>query len=214
MKITDACVYPYPAGDSSVSRLALEARAYGYDSIVAIDTPAAEISGVTVLSGIHLANATAKDVQDRARKAGGSGAVISVQVGDNAFNRAVVGTKAICILRGIHEADRYAFDHVTAKIAADNMTAIDLDLSVLIAGRGRLRQKAIHRFRDLVVLQHRFEFPFTISSSARSVLGLRTVREVSGLCSVIGMDISDIELALAGVSRITGPDAVAVKVIS
>jgi ribonuclease P/MRP protein subunit RPP1 len=213
MKITDACVYPYPAGDSSVSRLALEARAYGYDSIVAIDTPAAEISGVTVLSGIHLANATAKDVQDRARKAGGSGAVISVQVGDNAFNRAVVGTKAICILRGIHEADRYAFDHVTAKIAADNMTAIDLDLSVLIAGRGRLRQKAIHRFRDLVVLQHRFEFPFTISSSARSVLGLRTVREVAGLCSVIGLDVSDTAQALTGIDRIMRPENAAVKVI-
>jgi ribonuclease P/MRP protein subunit RPP1 len=66
----------------------------------------------------------------------------------------------------------------------------------------------------LVVLQHRFEFPLTISSSARSVLDLRTVREVTGLCSLIGMDISDTELALAGVSSITRPDAVTVKVIS
>jgi ribonuclease P/MRP protein subunit RPP1 len=213
MKITDACVYPYPAGDSSVSRLALEARAYGYDSIVAIDTPATEIYGVTVLSGIHLTNTAVKDVQERARKAGGSGAVISVQAGDNGFNRAVAGTKAISILRGIHEADRYAFDHVTAKIAADNMTAIDLDLSVLIAGRGHLRQKAIHRYRDLVVLQHRFEFPLTISSSARSVLGLRTVRELAGLCSVIGMDVSDTALALAGVDRIMRPDDAAVRTI-
>ena len=62
MKITDACVYPYPAGDSSIRRLALEARAYGYDSIVAMDTPAGEIHGVTVLSGMYLAGATAKDV--------------------------------------------------------------------------------------------------------------------------------------------------------
>ena len=41
MKITDACVYPYPVGDSSVRRFALEARSFGYDSIVAADTPAA-----------------------------------------------------------------------------------------------------------------------------------------------------------------------------
>ena len=213
MKITDACVYPYPAGDSSVSRLALEAREYGYDSIVAIDTPAMEIYGVTILSGIHLANAGVKDIQERARKACGSGSVISVQAGDNGFNRAVAGTKAISILRGIHEADRYAFDHVTAKIAADNMTAVDLDLSVLIACRGHLRQKALHRYRDLVVLQHRFEFPLTISSSARSVLGLRTVREVAGLCSVIGLDVSDTAQALTGIDRIMRPENAAVKVI-
>jgi ribonuclease P/MRP protein subunit RPP1 len=213
MKITDACVYPYPAGDSTINRLAFEAREYGYDSIVALDTPAAEIYGVTVLAGMYLAGSTLKEVHERARKASVSGVVVSVQAGDNGFNRTVAGTKSVSLLRGIHKADRHAFDHVTAKIAADNMTAIDLDLSVLVAGRGPLRQKAIRRYRDIVILQHRFEFPITISSSARSVLGLRPVREVAGLCSVIGMDLSDTELALAGISRIMRQADAAVKVI-
>ena len=213
MKITDACVYPYPAGDSTISRFACEAREYGYDSIVALDFPAAEIHGVTVLTGVHFSGITAKDVQEWSRKAGSPGVVVSVQAGDNGFNRAVAGMRSVRLHRGIHEVDRHAFDHVTAKIAADTMTAIDLDLSVLIAGRGHLRQKAIHRYRDIVVLQHRFEFPLTISSSARSVLGLRTVREVVGLCSAIGMDLPDTELALAGISRIMHQNDAAVKVI-
>ena len=38
MKITDAAVFPYPCGDTSVRRLALEARSLGFDSLVAADT--------------------------------------------------------------------------------------------------------------------------------------------------------------------------------
>ena len=89
---------------------------------------------------------------------------------------------------------------MAAKIAADNTTALDVDLSLLIFGRGHLRQKAIHRYLDLMILYRRFEFPLTISSSAQSVLGLRAVREVTGLCSLFGMDETDVQAALAGVA--------------
>ena len=214
MKITDACVYPYPAGDSSVRRLALEARSCGYDSIVASDTPASEICGITVIPGIFVTGIPAKDVQNRVKKSRSTGAVVSVQMGDNGFNRAVAGTTGVHILRGIGAADKRAFDHVAARIAADNITAIDIDLSPLISGRGHLRQKAIHRYLDLMVLHRRFEFPLTISSSARSVLGLRAVREVTGLCSLFGMDETDVCAALAGVGRVTEPRESMVKVIS
>jgi ribonuclease P/MRP protein subunit RPP1 len=213
MKITDACVYPFPAGDSSVSRLALEARSCGYDSIVAVDTPAAETCGIVVITGIFLSGIPAKDVQNRAKKSRGTGAVVSVQMGDNGFNRAVAGTTGVHILRGIGAADKRAFDHVAARIAADNTTALDIDLSPLIFGRGHLRQKTIHRYLDLMVLHRRFEFPLTLSSSARSVLGLRAVREVAGLCSLFGMDETDVEAALAGVGRVTDNGEAAVKVI-
>ncbi|MFA5331360.1 MAG: RNase P subunit p30 family protein [Methanoregula sp.] len=213
MKITDACVYPYPAGDSSVSRLAFEARFLGYDSVVAIDTPATELCGVSIIPGIVLAGIPAKDVQNRAKRCRGSGTVVSVGIGDNGFNRAVLGTRGVHILRGIHAADKQAFDHVAAKIAADNVTALDIDLSVLITGRGHVRQKAIHRYLDLMVLHRRFEFPLTISSSARSMLGMRAVREVTGLCSLFGMDESDVEEALTGVGRVLTPAEPDVRVV-
>ena len=102
-------------------------------------------------------------------------------MGDNGFNRAIAGNNRVDILRGIHAADKRSFDHVAAKIAAatDN-TALDIDLAVLIFGRGRLRQKAIHRYFDLMIRDRRFEFPLTISSSARSVLGMRAVRDLPG----------------------------------
>jgi len=213
MKITDACVYSYPVGDSSVRRLALEAHMCGFDSIVVADAPAANIHGIDVIPGIFLTGIPAREVQARVKKSKGSSAIVSVRAGDNGFNRAIVGTAGVHILRDISCADKKAFDHVAAKMAADNTTAIDINLFPLIFGRGHFRQKAIHRYIDLMVLYRRFEFPITISSSAQSVLGLRTVREVTGLCSRFGMDEIDVEKALAGVSRVTAAEDMAVKVI-
>ncbi len=212
MKITDACVYPYPAGDSSACRLALEAHMCGFDSIVAADTPAANVYGIDVIPGIFLTGITAREIQAMVKKSKGTGTIVSVSAGDNGFNRAVAGTTGVHILRDVSCADKKAFDHVAAKIAADNTTAVDIDLFPLIFGRGHFRQKAIHRYLDLI-LYRRFEFPLTISSSTRSVLGLRTVREVTGLCSLFGMDETDVEKALAGVSRVTAFGDAAVKVI-
>ena len=125
----------------------------------------------------------------------------------------MTGVKGVHILRGIQSADKTAFDHVTAKMAADNRVAVDIDLSPLISGRGVIRQRAIHRYRDILLLERRFEFPITLSSHARSILEMRAVREISGLCSLLGMDTPDVEKAFTGVDIVTTPPNPAVKVI-
>jgi ribonuclease P/MRP protein subunit RPP1 len=140
-------------------------------------------------------------------------AVVSVQAGDNGFNRSVINLNGVHILRGLHSADKNAFDHVAATMAADNRVAIDLDLSPLISGRGFTRQRAMHRYRDILVLERRYEFPITISSHAGSILDMRAVREISGLCSLVGMDTPDVEKAFFGVDIITASPDPAVKVI-
>jgi ribonuclease P/MRP protein subunit RPP1 len=214
MKITDAAVFPYPCGDTSVRRLTLEAKILGFDSLVVMDTPAGSLDGVEILSGIVLQDLSMRDVITRVKRAKDSGAVISILARDNGFNRAAIGLKGVHILRGIQTADKKAFDHVTAKIAADNNVAIDIDLSVLITARGTARQRAIHQLRDVLTFERRFEFPLTLSSHARSYLDLRAVREITGLCSLIGMETSDVERALDGVGRVTTPPQPAVRVIS
>jgi len=213
MKITDACVYPYPYGDSSVRRMALEAKALGFDRLVAADTPPGEFYGIEIYSGILIRDAAVRDLMSRIKRERNNEAVVSVQAGDNGFNRSVINLKGVHILRGLHSADKNAFDHVAAKMAADNRVAIDFDLSPLISGRGFTRQRAMHRYRDILVLERRYEFPITLSSHARSILDMRAVREISGLCSLIGMDIPDVEKAFFGVDIITTPPNPAVKVI-
>ena len=214
MKITDAAVYPYPLGDASVRRLALEAAALGFDSIVAADTPSVTYGEVEVRSGLMIRDVPIKDVISAVKRSKDSGKVISVNAANNNFNRAVIGIKGVHILRGIQSADKLAFDHVAAKMAADNRVAIDIDLSAIIAGRSVSRQRAIHRYMDILVLEQRFEFPITLSSHARSLLDLRNVRDIAGLCSLIGMDIPDVERALAGVGTVLTPPKQAVTVIA
>lgn len=203
MKITDACIYPYPCGDSSVLRMALEARSLGFDRLVAVDTDPGLFHGIEVMNGIFIRDTMVKDLITRVRREREGKAIVSVQAGDNGFNRAVIGVKGVHILRGIQSADKTAFDHVAARMAADNHVAVDIDLSPLISGRGVTRQRAIHRYRDIMVLERRFEFPITLSSYARSVLEMRAVREISGICSLIGMDTPDVERAFAGIDAVT-----------
>jgi len=214
MKITDAAVFPYPNGDTSVRRLALEAAALGFDSLVAIDTPPGTYGDIEVRSGIIFRDVPVRDIVNRMKRYRGTGTVISVRAGDAGFNRAVIGMKGMHILRGIHGAEKNGFDHVTAKMAADNRVAIDIDLSTLIAMRGNARQKAIARYRDVLVLEERFEFPLTVSTGSGSVLDLRSVRDISGLCSLLDMDIPLVEKALAGVGTVTTPLVPPVRVIS
>jgi len=213
MKITDACVFPYPCGNSSVSRMALEAKFLGFDRLVAEDTQSGEYYGIEIISGILIRNTSVRDLISRIKLARNNNAVVSVQAGNNGFNRSVITMKGIHILRGLHSADKYAFDHVAARMAADNHIAIDLDLSHIISERGFTRQRAISRYRDIMVLERRYEFPLTISSYARSILEMRSVREITGLCSVIGMDVPDVERALVGVDTVTTPTSPSVKVI-
>jgi ribonuclease P/MRP protein subunit RPP1 len=213
MKLTDACVFPYPNGNTSVRRMALEARSLGFDSIVAVDTAGGEYGGVQVIPGIHIRDAPVREVINRVKRERGKGAVVSVQAGDTGFNRAAIGIKGMHILRGIQSCDKTAFDHVSAKMATDNRVAIDLDISPVITGRGISRQRVLHRYRDILVLQNRFEFPVTISSHARSCLDMRAVREISGLCSLLGMDVEMVGSALASVEAIMAPSVSAVEVI-
>jgi ribonuclease P/MRP protein subunit RPP1 len=213
MKITDACVYPFPYGDSSVRRMALEARSLGFDRLVAAGVSSGGHYGIEISNGVLIRDTMMKDLISRVRQERNSNAVVSVQAGDNGFNRSVTGVKGVHILRGIQSADKTAFDHITAKMAADNRVAVDIDLSPLISGRGVIRQRAIHRYRDILLLERRFEFPITLSSHARSILEMRAVREISGLCSLLGMDAPDVEKAFAGVDTVTTPPNPAVRVI-
>ena len=213
MKITDACVFPYPCGDSSVRRMALEAKALGFERLVAKDIPAGEFYGIEIYTGIHIRDIAVRDLINRIKREKNKEAVLSVQAGDNRFNRAVISTKGVHILRGLCSADKNAFDHVAARMASDNRVAVDIDLSPLISGRGITRQRAMHRYRDILVLEQRYEFPIVLSSHARSILEMRAVREITGLCSLIGMDTADTEKSLSGVDTVITPQNTSVKVI-
>lgn len=206
MKVTDTCVCPYPAGNSSIRRMALEARGMGFDRLIATGVPSATYSGLEVLEGIVIGGVSANEAAARAKRFHRAGAVVFVQAGSNAFNRAVLGIRGVHVLCGIHAADRHAFDHVAAKIAADNRVAVDISLEPVIRLRGHARQKALNRYLDILMLSRKFGFPLVLSTHARSVLEMRPVREMSALAALIGFDLEEAGLALAGPEALISSD--------
>lgn len=200
MAYTDACVHPYPDGDTTLPRMALEARDCGFDRIVSTSGNG-EFFGVRVIPGIVIAAAHVRDLTRGVRRAP-AGALVMVEAGEEGFNRSAVSLGGVHVLRGLSHAGKHAFDHVAARTAAENGVAIEIDLAPVISLRGRERQRVFQRYADVLVLQRHYGFPLTVASNARSCLDLRTVREVVGLCSLFGMEEAETLSALSSVDRL------------
>ncbi|MDH7592876.1 MAG: RNase P subunit p30 family protein [Methanomicrobiales archaeon] len=200
MKFTDACIRPYPLGDSSLGRMALECRELGYDSAIALggDALAREelgAHGIQVLKGYCIEEKSAKGVTAACRRAPGD-RIIMVEAGEYAFNRAVISIPGIKILRGLWRAPSNAVDHVLARFAAQRRVAWDIELNPLVRTRGHARQRAIQRYRDILMLHRRLGVPLTISTGAASVLEQRGVRDAMRLCALFGMGQEEVYRAL------------------
>ncbi len=206
MKITDAGVHPYPAGDSTVARMALEAAELGFDSAVVIGGAAHRPHGIEVLQGALVSAASVKEVLKRVRDPAARRAdIVYVEAGEIAFNRAIVSIREVNVIRGIYATRRNAFDHVAARAAAEQGVAVNISMAPIIHLRGTKRQRALQRYADVLSLQRRYGFPLTISSDARSILGQRSVREIRGLCALFGMTGAEVTEALSSIGRIIEP---------
>jgi ribonuclease P/MRP protein subunit RPP1 len=108
-------------------------------------------------------------------------------------------------LSGVHRCRRNSFDHVAARTAAQRGVAVELVLAPLVRERGGIRQAALRRYADVLVLQARYGFPLVLGSGARSCLDLRAPRAASALCRLFDLDADDVEAAFAGVDALMTP---------
>ncbi|HQP72267.1 MAG TPA: ribonuclease P, partial [Methanoculleus sp.] len=100
MKITDACIFPYPDGDSTVSRMAIEAGELGFDSLVAIGDAGHRLScAVEILQGAIITARSVKEVlRDLRDPAVRRADLVCVDAGDLSFNRALASTKDVNVI--------------------------------------------------------------------------------------------------------------------
>lgn len=209
MAYTDACVHPYPDGDTTPPRMALEARDCGFDRIVST-AGSGEFFGVKVVRGVVIRAATAKEMTRSVRRAP-RGSLVMVVAGDEGFNRSAVSFGGVHVLKDLGRAGKRAFDHVAARTAAENGVAVEIDLAPIVSLRGRDRQRILQRYADVLVLQRHYGFPFTVASNAKSFLDLRSVRQTVGLCSLFGMEEDEVLSALSSVDALLErPEAVQV----
>jgi ribonuclease P/MRP protein subunit RPP1 len=199
MPLIDGCIHPYPAGDSSLRRMAIEARELGFDQVVATGGTG-EVPGV--LRALVISVPSVKEVISALQGIPRGGAVVMVTAGDLAFNRGVIGLRGVRVLKDVHRSPREAFNHVAAREAEARGVAVELDLSPLVEGRGLQRQRVISRYREILQLHRRYGFPFTLASNARSILGQKSVRDMALLAGLFGMEEAEVTGALSALDSI------------
>ncbi|MDD4127848.1 MAG: RNase P subunit p30 family protein [Methanomicrobium sp.] len=205
MVISDACVFAYPAGNTSLRRLALEAKHLGIERLVcAGPIISGNYYGVDVVSGALLRPKDFRDFSGQLKKAKNPDLVMAC-AGDAGLNRSLLSSGGPDILRGLECAPKKAFDDVCAVNAADKGTAIDIDLSAVTRKRGIFRQKALISFEEILKFQRKFEFNITISSGAHSCIDLLSIRDIENICSLFGMEKSEVKTALNTVDKLLNP---------
>jgi len=213
MPSIDATLFPYPLGNTSVRRFALEARELGFGSIVAVNQQGLERNGFRVIGATLIREHDIRAVINSARQKDPAGRLLIVNGASNSFNRAVAQVRGVHMIRHLHKTEKNSFDHVIARIMAENRVAVDIDVKPLIMGEGSWRQKVFQRYRDIINLHNRFGFPLTLSSNARSITEMVPAREMLKLASLIGLTEEDAEKAIGSVTSLLEPSG-AVKVIS
>jgi ribonuclease P/MRP protein subunit RPP1 len=194
----------YIDGDTSAERMALEAGALGYDAIVAVGAMGSVPGRVRVIPGASISASSVNRVMAEVRKAPRE-AFVTVQLGEPGFNRGVAALSGIHALAGIHRCRRNSFDHVAARTVAERHVGLEISLAPLVADRGPIRQSALRRYADLLVLHDRYGFPLVLGSGARSCLALRAPRAAAALCRLFGLDEDGVEAAFSAVEALMSP---------
>jgi ribonuclease P/MRP protein subunit RPP1 len=186
--------------------MALSARELGFDSIVAACPASGTYCGVEVIgTRVMGRNGTGGERASSSGPGQEKREITMAHAGEYAANRALLRTGKIMILRGIQWTPKNSFDHILSRMAAEKGIAVDIDFSSLICERGPSRQRVLQRYADIVRLHSRFGFPLTLSSGARSVLGLRSPREMKVLGRLFGLEEEDAERALGTVQQLLFP---------
>jgi ribonuclease P/MRP protein subunit RPP1 len=197
MKFTDSCIHPYPSGDSSLRRMALEAEELGFDSCVIVNNSHHLGVDINLLKGYVITGTSLKDVVTSSRRIPKWSDLVYINARDSSFNRAVLSLNGIHVLRNIGKEPNHTVDHLTARLAAEHCIALDIDLHPIIHSRNEMRQQVLQHYEDLIQLHRSFNFPLTISTNAHSILDQRSIREVILLCSLFGMERHEVYSALA-----------------
>ncbi len=199
-------VHARPDGDSTVSRMALAAREYGFSGIVVRnhgDNPASydpqkirDEYDIDVVPAVEIRS-------DNPSRAGGfvgahrdSQTIVLVHGGTPEINRFAVEQPAVDVLA--HPmAGEGDFNHVLAQRAVENGVRIEYNFAPVLRWQGGRRVQAIQKLRKLHEILETYETPFVVSADPQSHLQLRSPRALQAVGEEIGFEAAEIADGLA-----------------
>ncbi len=200
--ITDACIYVQESSPYSSTEFCRTAYKNGYRRVILCGDMADDTAGCEVLRGTRISVKTVKEMNADLKKSP-KGNVVIVDVGDNGFNRTAITTKGIHLLSGLDALPKAGFEHITAKMATKHNVGLVIELSKIIDPR--TRRSALSHYADILKLQRKYGFPLVIASVAASPAGLKNLQETWALCSLFGMERSEVYHALNAMDGILHP---------
>ncbi|GAB3685531.1 RNase P subunit p30 family protein [Salinarchaeum chitinilyticum] len=199
-------VHAAPEGESTVSRLALTAREYGFEGVVVrnhgdqradFDAVAvAEEVGIDVVRGVEIRADGPEQASGYLGNFRPDYTVLAIHGGTTELNRFAVEQEKVDVLA--HPmADEGDLNHVLANAAAEHGVRIELNLRPVLRESGGTRVRAIKGLRKCWELIDDADAPFVVSADPRSHLQLRAHRELRALGEEIGLPADAIEDGLA-----------------
>lgn len=194
----DLGVHAYPEGGSTVSRLVLSAKKYGYAGVCVanhsdffLDVREPGLEGIDIIQGVEILAGHTRELRKQVDRFRNKVQVLAVHGGDPAINRAACEDERVDILMHPPDGKTGGINHVLARLAADKRIAIGFELLPLICARGGSRVRALSNYRTNLVLVKKYEVPFVVVSGAMSFYDMMDVRTAVALCKLFGMSEKD-----------------------
>ncbi len=213
----DACVIPFPKGNTTKRRFAYELGIRGFtsalaDGIVSRETFSFSEKFSVMLLPVSFLSGQNRDIAGCIRQKKKKDPGYLVPVNENKFVRTMLKEPAVFGVYDYHQSPRDAFDRVCAKMAAERNIAVDISIQPLIMTKGWERQKIIRRYGELVRLWHRYRFPLLISTHAGSVPDIRSPMACISLCSLIGLEKSETDGIMRSIPDILSHDTAVTEI--
>jgi ribonuclease P/MRP protein subunit RPP1 len=198
------CVNAFPEGSSSASRMALTARALGYQGIIICNQEpgrifmpqaAEKIRGIEVAFGVEVTASGSKALKSKISALRPRYPFLVVRAGNEETIRVACEDPNVDLL--MHPCDaRRTIAIATARAAKLNQISIGFDLSPLVHLRGSARSRWLEGAHRNLQLVRKFELCPIISTSARSHLDLHSPRDLAAMAEVAGFEPDEAREAL------------------
>lgn len=209
--MTYEAVHARPDGESTVARLAVTAREYGFDGIVVrnhgSDPASYDPTGVgdhydiDVVPGVEIRADNPSQASGYLGAHRDSQTIVVVHGGTPAMNRFAVEQPAVDVLAHPMAGDG-DFNHVLAREAVENGVRVELSLRGVLRDSGGTRVQTLSDLRKLHDILMEYDTPFVVSADPHSHLHLRAPRELQAVGEAIGLTAEEVSQGLREWSRL------------
>ena len=149
-----------------------------------------KIEGIDLISSIMLKAAKPDELNTMAEKARSKAEILMVHGGDYDVNRAACENPLIDVLCHPELGRKDSgLDHICVRAAHDNNVAIEINFREVLESYKRNRIYVLSAMKKNIELCKKYETKIVSSSSAVTVWGMRSGRELAALTHLLGLEL-------------------------